>query len=199
MPGSHAMKKYQAGGYVGPDYSQLWRRQAEENNGAFDALSQQPAPAQPHIRIAPPGMSPHAQNLMAQIMGRSTLNAGSALGKIANVWITKHNADREAEQKRQYLNDQEQRRGVWAQQLHSGASLRDIATHDPGVMSDSSFLDFEKNDNASSGRRSRIVRGCARPIWQRRIRPTIFNNRKDQRISERAGTGEASATRDRKR
>ena len=126
MAASHAMKKYQTGGYVAPDYAQ------------------QPAPAQPHIRIAPPQMSAHQQAVMADAMNAPSRNWGEALSKIANVFVTGRNNEREAENKRQHLNDQEQRRGVWAQQLHSGATLRDIASIDPGVMSDSSFLDFAK-------------------------------------------------------
>ena len=127
----------------GADYSALFAAQAAENARKFDGLNQ-PAQRQAVHRIAPPKMSANAQNVMASIMGRSTPNAGSALGKIASSWVTKYNADREAEQKRQYLNEQEQRRGVWAKQLHSGATLRDIATHDPGIMGDSAFLDFAK-------------------------------------------------------
>ena len=126
------------------DFAAEFAQQAAARANGWAGLNQ-PAPKRQGVhRIAPPKMSANAQNLMASIMSQSTPNAGSALGKIANVWITKHLADREAEEERQYLNDQEQRRGVWAQQLHSGASLRDIATRDPGVMSDSSFLDFAK-------------------------------------------------------
>ena len=125
------------------DYSQLWREQAEANNAKWRGLNQ-PAQQQVMHRIAPPRMSANAQKVMAGAMGMPSRNWGEALSKIANTWVGKYHADREAEQKRQYLNDQEKRRGVWAQQLHSGATLRDIATHDPGVMGDSAFLNFAK-------------------------------------------------------
>ena len=145
MPGSYAAKKYQAGGYVGPDYSELWTRQAQANDREWAAVNQQSAPArQPMHKIAPPAMSANAQRVMAQAMAMPSRNWGEALSKLGNVWATKRTNEREAEQKRQYLNEQETRRGRWAQQLHSGASLRDIATHDPGIMGDTAFLDFAK-------------------------------------------------------
>ena len=149
MPLPAKLPEYQQGGLVsgpGTDYSSLWRRQAEANNRSWDAVNQQNAPAKKQVmhKIAPPSMSANAQQVMAQIMAQSTPNAGSALGKIANAWFTKYNSDREMENKRQYLRDHEKRRGGWASMLHSGASLRDIASHDPGVMGDSEFLSFAK-------------------------------------------------------
>ena len=127
----------------GADYSALFAAQAAENARKFDGLDR-PARQQVMHQIAPPRMSANAQKVMAGAMGMPSRNWGEALSKIANTWVGKYHADREAEQKRQYLNDQERRRGVWAQQLHSGATLRDIATHDPGVMGDSAFLNFAK-------------------------------------------------------
>ena len=145
MPGRSAMKKYQAGGYVGPDYSELWTRQAQANDREWNAVNQQNAPAKQVMhKIAPPAMSANAQRVMAQAMAMPSRNWGEALSKLGNVWATKRTNEREAEQKREHLNSLERRRGVWAQQLHSGASLRDIANDDPSVMSDTSFLDFAK-------------------------------------------------------
>ena len=126
----------------GADYSALWAAQAQENNRKWGGLNQ-PAPAQQPIhRIAPPRMSANAQKVLAQAMGMPSRNWGEALSNLGNTWAAAHAGKRESEQKRQYLDEQEQRRGVWAQQLHSGASLRDIATHDPGVLGDTAFLDF---------------------------------------------------------
>ena len=149
MPMPTKLPEYQQGGLVsgpGTDYSSLWRRQAEANNRSWDAVNQQNAPAKQQVmhKIAPPSESSNAQRIMAQIMAQSTPNAGSALGKMANAWVAKYHADREMENKRQYLRDHEKRRGGWASMLHSGASLRDIATHDPGIMGDSEFLSFAK-------------------------------------------------------
>ena len=126
MPESHAMRKYQAGGYVAPDYAH------------------QPAPAQPHIRIAPPEMSANAQKVIAQAMAMPSQNWGSALSKLANVWAANRAGERETEAKAQKASEQERRRGNWAQQLHSGRSLRDIASQDSSVLADTSFLDFAK-------------------------------------------------------
>ena len=150
MPMPAKLPRYQEGGLVsgpGTDYSSLWRRQAEANNRSWDAVNQQNAPAKQQVmhRIAPPAENSNAQRIMAQIMSQSTPNAGSALGKMANAWVAKYRADRETENKRQYLRDHEKRRGGWASMLHGGATLRDIATHDPGIMGDAEFLNFAKS------------------------------------------------------
>ena len=148
MPIPAKLPEYQQGGLVsgpGTDYSALWRRQAEANDRKWNAVNQESAPArQPMHQIAPPQMSAHQQAVMADAMNAPSRNWGEALSKIANVLVTGRNNEREAENKRQHLNDQQRRRGVWAQQLHSGASLRDIASVDPGIMGDAEFLSFAK-------------------------------------------------------
>ena len=148
MPMPAKVPTYQQGGLVsgpGTDYSALWRRQAEANDRKWDAVNQGSAPAKQVMhQIAPSGMSAHALKVMADAMNMRSDNWGSALSKMANVFVARHAGEREAEQKREYLNAQEQRRGVWAQQLHSGATLRDIAGRDPSVMGDTAFLNFAK-------------------------------------------------------
>ena len=145
MPGSHAMKKYQGGGYVGPDYSQLWRRQAEENNGAFDALSQQPAPGLPQIRIAPPKMSANAQKVIAQAMGMRSDNWGAALSKLASVFVAGRAGQHEAEANAQAASELQSRRQGWGAKLADGMTQRQLAASDPRFISDTAYQGFLKN------------------------------------------------------
>ena len=139
MPGSHAMKKYQAGGYVGPDYSELWKRQAEANNRKWEGLNQ-PAPAQPIHRIAPPpAMSANAQKVMASAMVMPSRNMGEAVSKLANVWASKRANEREAEAGKLYNTERNRKRADWIGALSEGATPQFLAYTDPSFVDDKEF------------------------------------------------------------
>ena len=128
MAASHAMKNYQTGGFVGPDLS----------------LSQQHAPAQRHIRIAPPQMSANAQKVIAQAMAMPSQNWGAAISKLANVWAANRAGEREAEAKAQEASELQSRRQGWGAKLGDGMTQRDLAALDPQFIEDAKYQAFLK-------------------------------------------------------
>ena len=125
----------------GADYSELWRRQAQQNNAKWSGLNQ-PAPAQPMHRIAPPRMSANARALLKQGASGPSNNAGSALSKIFNTYVLGRADKQQAEEAARNSSQRENRRGLWSWQLEQGLTLRQIASQSPSILADDKFLSF---------------------------------------------------------
>ena len=128
------------------DYSQLWRQQAEANNAKWRGLDQ-PAPAQPMIRIAPPAaMSANAQKVMAQAMGMPSRNWGEALSKLGNTWAAKHAGEREAEARQLHAGERDRKRADWIGALSEGATPQFLAYTDSNFVDDKEFHAWWKSN-----------------------------------------------------
>ena len=155
---SNARKSYQSGGYVSGDpYSARpgpddvapidpFTAQSLARLAANQSTPNQPAPMaapqrgrHPDIKIAPQPMSANAQKVMAQLMSQGTPNMGSAISKLANVWITGHNEKKRGKARQAAETTKREQRARWASELGSGVSPRDLAVADPDFLADTEF------------------------------------------------------------
>ena len=67
---------------------------------------------------------------------------GSAIARMGNAWAKSHAERQTAEADRAMASEQAQKRGAWAQAIGAGATVREIAQHDPSIIGDTSFLAF---------------------------------------------------------
>ena len=76
---------------------------------------------------------------------------GDALSKIGGAWAKRHRKEQAEAAGRAKTEQQAVKRGEWMQAVSQGATLRDLATSDPSLLSDTGFIKFVQGTKAPVG------------------------------------------------
>ena len=115
----------------------------------------------PSFRIGSTGPSNYAR-----FANNSTPTWGSALSQLGGAWAAKHTKEQLKKANRALASEQGRKRQSWMQDIGNGATLRDLASADPSVLSDVDFLKFVDATRKPKGFED-VLDDQGRPIAQR--------------------------------
>ena len=87
-------------------------------------------------------IGPRASTNYARFANTPTQGWAGALAEIGGAWAEKHHREKAKAAEEALVVKQAAQRAGWSQKIGEGATVREIAKHDPSIISDSDYLGF---------------------------------------------------------